>query len=157
MKPLDPAFNAAITHMASRLLPKGFKASPKAPSTYEEIKALLDNGKPLIVYSGGSDHTIYADKRVNYAFRAWHDYCHWKGKVPLTMAGEVETFELQCRQLYDMFGFDGQTIRWRNMLHAEVVGQAQYFERYRRFPSNQRMFVEHYLANPEIAFINPNI
>jgi hypothetical protein len=155
MQSLDPALNAAIVYMASRFLPNGFTASPKAPSTYEELKALLDNGKQIVVFSGGSGKTIYGDKRVNYAFRAWHDYCHWNGKVPLTMDGEVAAFELQCRQLYDTFGFNGQTLRWRNILHAEVVGQAQYYERHKRFPINQRMFVEHYLANPEIAFINP--
>jgi hypothetical protein len=67
--------------MASRFLPKGFKTARKAPSTYEEIKTLLDNGKPIVVDSGGSNHTIYADKHINYAFRAWHDYCYWKGRV----------------------------------------------------------------------------
>jgi hypothetical protein len=40
---------------------------------------------------------------------------------------------------------------------AAQGGQATYYERYQRFPTNQRMFVENYLANPEIAFINPNL
>jgi hypothetical protein len=157
MEPLDPALNAAITYMAFQNLPNGFTASPQAPSTYEEIAALLDNGQQLVVYSGGSDKTIYGDKLINYAFRAWHDYCHWKAQVPLTLDGEVAAFELQCRQLYNTFGFNGQTLRWRNILHAEIVGQAEYFERYKRFPDNQRRFVKLYLANPEIAFINAKV
>ena len=73
------------------------------------------------------------------------------------MEGEVEACQMQCHQLYDVFGFNAQTFRWSTIIKAEVIGQATYYERYQRFPTNQRMFVEHYLANPEIAFINPNL
>jgi hypothetical protein len=111
----------------------------------------------MVVYSGGSENTIYEDRQVNYAFRAWHDWCHWTGKVALDMEGEVEACQMQCHQLYDVFGFNAQTFRWGTIIKAEVIGQATYYERYQRFPTNQRMFVEHYLANPEIAFINPNL
>jgi hypothetical protein len=41
-----------------------------APDTYEKLKAHLDAGERLVVYSGGSQHTIYADPAVNHAFRA---------------------------------------------------------------------------------------
>ena len=107
--------------------------------------------------SGGSARTIYADPAVNYAFRAWHDWCHWNGKHDLTDAGEVGACQMQCHQLYDAYGFNGQTLRWTNIIKAEVIGQAEYFDRHYRFPDDQRLFVTHYLANPEIAFINPKL
>jgi hypothetical protein len=157
MKPLEPALNAAIILMTHRLLPAGYRVAEEAPSTYEAIASHLDSGNQMVVYSGGSENTIYEDRQVNYAFRAWHDWCHWTGKVALDMEGEVEACQMQCHQLYDVFGFNAQTFRWSTIIKAEVIGQATYYERYQRFPTNQRMFVEHYLANPEIAFINPNL
>jgi hypothetical protein len=70
MVPPDPQLNSAIINMATRLFPAGFDVSDDAPDTYEKLKAHLDAGKRLVVFSGGSQHTIYADPAVNHAFRA---------------------------------------------------------------------------------------
>jgi hypothetical protein len=73
MEPLDPNLNAAIIAIVKRLFPHGCDVSDKAPDTYEKLKAHLDARKRLVVYGGGSEHTIYGDPAINYAFRAWHD------------------------------------------------------------------------------------
>jgi hypothetical protein len=103
----------------------------------------LVSGSKILVYSGASALTIYDDKEVNFAFRAWHDWCHWQGKHPFTVEGESEACDMQCRQVYDLFGFNAQTIRWSHILKAEVLGQALYRERFGRFPTNQPLFVAH--------------
>ncbi|MBZ0227979.1 MAG: hypothetical protein K8F58_05935 [Bauldia sp.] len=79
IRPLDPALNAAILHIATRLFPCGFDIADNAPGTYRQLKAHLDAGQRMVVYAGGCDHTIYADREINYAFRAWHDWCHYAG------------------------------------------------------------------------------
>ena len=155
MQPLDQGLNAAILFITSRLIPNGYLAADDAPSTFEALVSQFDAGNMMVVYSGRSDHTIYGDAAVNHAFRAWHDWCHWKGTFPLSPDGEAEACQMQCDQLYDLYGLNAHTLRWASIIKAEVIGQAIYFERHGRFPGNQRLFIQHYLANPEIAFINP--
>src|SRR3712207_4164474 len=99
MQPLDSDLNGAILRIASRLFPDGFDVSPDAPSTFEELKAHLDAGNRMVVWSGGSEKTIYVDPTVNYAFRAWHDWHHWRHSLPFTPDGERAVCELQCRDL----------------------------------------------------------
>src|ERR1022692_1770927 len=71
-QPLDHQLNTAILEMASTFLPEGFDVSDDAPQTFNALKDHLKAGKRLIVYGEGCEGTIYADPRVNYAFRAWH-------------------------------------------------------------------------------------
>ncbi len=61
---LDIQFNAAVLAMARRLFPCGFEVAEDAPQTYEDL-ARLDAGKPMLVWSGGSEKTIYGDPEVN--------------------------------------------------------------------------------------------
>ena len=67
--PFDPVLNVAIVHIASRLLPNGFDVSDEAPDTYEKLKAHLCAGKRMIVWSGGSEATVYGHRSVNFSFR----------------------------------------------------------------------------------------
>lgn len=156
-KALDPHLNAAIIFIAYKLFPAGVTASEDAPASFKELCAMLDAGKPMTVYSGGSEKTIYGDPQVNYAFRAWHDWCHWQGRQEFNADGELVTCEMQIRQLYDSFGWNGQTRRWADILTAEIIGQAMYLERHGRFPDNQKLFVELYLVNTRLAFSDPTL
>src|SRR5215831_8328009 len=126
MEPLDPSFNVTIEHIAHRLFPAGFDVSEQAPHTFDELKTLLDAGKRLIVYSGGSSSTIYAEPRVNYAFRAWHDWSHWTGSHDLSFDGEVGVCRRQQAHLLELYGDTEQTRRWCQLVHAEIIGQATY-------------------------------
>lgn len=141
----------AIVEMAARLLPDGFDVSDNAPQTYEELDGLLASGKRICVWSGGSSDTIYADATVNYAFRAWHDLCHWWGGFPFTLEGEIATCEMQCRQLTVFYGNNETTRSWCTMIKAEVVGQAEYFHRHKRFPESQTAFFAAYMADRNTA------
>ena len=151
MTPLDPELNAAILKISLRLFPDGFDVSDDAPDTYEKLKAHLDTGKRLVVYGGGSQHTIYADPAVNYAFRAWHDWSHWTGQHDLTFQGEIAVCADQRRHLIEVFGNTPQIDRWAAIINAEIIGQATYFEDHKRFPVDQRGFVEAYLKDPHLA------
>lgn len=156
-KALDPHLNAAIIFIAHKLFPSGITASEDAPASFKELCAMLDSGKPITVYSGGSEKTIYGDPQVNHAFRAWHDWCHWQGRQDFNADGELMTCERQIRQLYDTFGWNGRTRRWADILTADIIGQATYLERHGRFPDNQKVFVELYLVNTRLAFSDPSL
>jgi hypothetical protein len=141
----------AILATAMRLLPDGFDVADDAPQTFEELNVLLNSGSRMRVWSGASRDTIYQDANVNFAFRAWHDLCHWWGLYPFTLEGEIATCEMQCRQLIYNHGEDEITRGWCKVLRAEVIGQADYFQRHKRFPEIQTAFVAAYMADAESA------
>ena len=154
MKPLDRGLNTAILHITSRLFPSGFDVSNDAPNTYEELRAVPGSGRRMVVYSGGSDATIYGDAEVNYAFRAWHDWGHIRHSLHFTLRDEAAVYEVQRRQLVELYGDSSQTRDWCAILRAEVVGQAEYFILYERFPDDQRAFIKKYLEDKRIALLN---
>ena len=152
MEPLDIHLNAAVIHIASRLYPSGFEISDDAPDTFEKLKAQFATGQ-MIVWSGGSDQTIYADRKVNYCFRAWHDWCHVRGDHPFTDEGERAVCRMQCDHVTELYGVSPQTDRWYAILRADVIGQQEYFYRYESYPDDQRAFVISYLIDPKIALL----
>ena len=144
---LDIQLNAAVLAVAHRLFPCGFLVAEIAPQSYEELVARLDAGLPMLVYSGGSERTIYGCPEVNYSFRAWHDWCHWRGRHNFSFEGETAVCCMQGAHLVALYGECPRTRWWKRILHAEVIGQREYFNRHGVFPDDQRAFVESYLAH----------
>jgi len=143
---LDIHFNAAVLTIASRLFPCGFNVSENAPQSYEELIAILDAGHPMVVFSGGSETSIYGDREVNYTFRAWHDWCHWRGRYDFSFEGEAAVCTMQGDHLHTLYGSSLRTRWWKRILHAEIIGQREFFDANGIFPEDQRAFVERYLA-----------
>ena len=148
MFPLDPNFNRVVLSITDELLPQGFDVTDRAPDNYCELKAEFTRRGRIVVFAGASELTIYADTAVNYAFRAWHDLCHLQGNYDTSYVGEVATCGLQTRQMLKRFGHSELTWKWTQIIEAEIIGQAGYFERYRRFPIDQAAFVVAYLKSP---------
>jgi hypothetical protein len=151
MHPLDRGLNTAILHIASRLFPCGYDVADNPPEGCDALTRHLNAGGRMIVWAGGSDATIYGDREVNYAFRAWHDFCHWRGEFDYSLRGEAATWSLQRDQVLALFGDNTRTRWWLGLLRAEIVGQGEYFSRYQRFPNDQRAFVTAYIADPHAA------
>src|SRR4051794_1017008 len=128
LKPLDPGLNSAILCIAAELFPDGFDVSSDAPDTYRKLRAHLDVGRRMGVYNGGCENTIYAYPYVNYAFRAWHDPCHYSGKHNFSLKGEQETCLMQCSQLRRLYGDNGNIRHWANLLDADIVGVCRYYQ-----------------------------
>lgn len=150
LAPFDPGLNQVVIHIASRLVPE-FAVADTVPATYEELKRHLDAGNKLLVAREGSGKTIFGAPEVNYAFRAWHDWCHWKGEFDFSLSGECATCSLQISQLRKFFGVDDRTAQWARLLVAEVVGQRQYYEKYRTYIADQRAFTRAYMEDRSVA------
>lgn len=148
MQPFDHTLNSAILAMAGEIFPDGFDVSDDAPSSYEALIQHLNAGNRMVVYSGGAEGTIYADPQVNYAFRAWHDWCHWKGANDFTIPGEIGVYTMQVSHLKERFS---DVNRWSWILYAEVVGQRLYYSRYKTYVEDQRSFIAAYLTDPHAA------
>jgi hypothetical protein len=141
MQPLDTGFNIAVRTIAECLCPS-YRVSDYAPDTYEKLKAHLDLTKCMVVWSGASESTIYACPEANWAFRAWHDWCHYTGRHEFTPGGERAVFEMQKLHLLLLYGDCATTRRWIDILRAEVIGQQEYFYEHGHYPEDQRAFVE---------------
>lgn len=150
LQPFSTKLNAAILHIASRIYPLGFDVQgvdtdETAPSTYRELVDRFESGKRFVVASEGSTNTIYGDPEVNYAFRAWHDWTHWRGQCGFSLVHESFVCADQIKLLRELYGWNDETRKWARLLHAEIIGQKQAHDTTGRFPMDQRAFVTHYL------------
>lgn len=151
--PFDQTLNNAILRLSAHYVPT-FIISDHAPATYRQLKAHLDAGKTMVVAHEGSSHTIFASEQVNFAFRAWHDWCHWKGEYDFSLFGESATCNMQIEQIYAFYGVNDQTQFWAQLLVAEVIGQRCYYERHRQYIHDQRAFATAYMNDPSSALLS---
>ncbi len=149
-KPLSRAFNIAVNHIASLVLPRGFEVSENAPQCFESLAShYLATGK-IRVWNGASESTIFACPETNYAFRAWHDSKHICYGLQFTFEGETRAAELQCDDIRALY--DGESADYYcAILQAEIIGQFRYQEINGKFPVNQMDFVNDCLINPDAA------
>ncbi len=150
-RPHDASFDRVVVEIAGRLLPNGFDVAEDAPTSLEQLVERMNRTGRMCVWSGASEYTIYGSPRVNFAFRAWHDWCHWRGRFPFTFLGEAATCEMQWRHLADWYPDSADLRRYANIVFTEILGQAAYHHRHGDFPGNQRRFAQqmlHVLEDP---------
>lgn len=141
---LDPAFNQAVLRMASLLMPNGYSEQPHDDKRAEDVWSRFDSGQP-IVPSNNSQFNIFADPQVNVAFRAWHDWTHWKLKRTFSNVHEGHVNEKQKQDLIKVFGRNPRTLYWCKIIDAENVGQLEYKAKFGQFPHDQYAFDVAYL------------
>lgn len=115
---------------------------PNASGRYDPAMIAHDSAG-MLVYDGASDATIYECPKVNHAFRAWHDACHIMGQCDFTLAGERAACAIQIRQA--RLAFPSIPASVLALIRAEVIGQAEHFERHGSFPVNQAAFIRDYM------------
>lgn len=109
------------------------KTAPKhevrdvAPDTFKG----LYNQPSLVVWSGESEHTIWGDSRVNWAFRALHDALHLKTRIGFSPAEEIELGRIQASQYSGLMA---------DLVYIEVAGQAEHYMRTGQFVIDQVRF-----------------
>lgn len=112
-----------------------------APSTYEGIQAHYDATGRLSIWDGASDDTIFSNPASNYAFRAWHDFCHIRAIADFTHEGERRAMLMQMRMISEI---DWLSPRAKDVcfkiLQCEVMAQLEHARVYGDFPNNQRQF-----------------
>lgn len=141
---LDIELNVAVVHLADKTA-RGFRVAEMAPRTYEEVIHQIEAHGIIVVWSGASEHTIFGDPEINYAFRAWHDWCHWRGRSDFSPSGEMGVAHMQCEHFITLYGDTPRTRRWCKIVEAEIIGQMRYREQHGEFPIDQYAFVVDYL------------
>lgn len=146
----DRGFNVMVLRMAELVAPT-FTRGPDAPTSLIELNAYVEKHKNIHVSDQNQQQNVFGCDEANLAFRAWHDWTHWKYQTPLTPEGEKATYEKQLVDMMKVYGVDSISLRWAQMLYAEVVGQIEYKEKWGVFPVNQIGFDLAYLQNPGAA------
>jgi len=108
------------------------------------IQRFKETGK-IHVWTGESDNSIFGVNRLNWYFRAWHDYIHVINNLGYDFLGESIVSSIQASQLPSEWHFE------RELINIEVVGQAQYFSKVGKFIADQRRFTINYLTDPNYA------
>jgi hypothetical protein len=154
MRAFSLRLNVAVMQIASQLFPTGFDVSDNAPDTFDKLKAHVAKTGRMLVWNGASDKTIFADEEVNFAFRAWHDWCHLAGEFPFTPEGEKDAACMQLQHIRALFGRTKEADYMCRLVWTEVVGQVEYHLHHNgAFPSDQAAFTKHYLVNPFSAVV----
>jgi hypothetical protein len=135
LQPIDSSFNRAIVAMSDSVFPNGFDVSERAPSSLADLLTHVSLTGRMLVWSGASDRTIYADSSVNWAMRAWHDSCHISGLHDFTIAGESAACEVQLDQLARAFPRAPRL--WSRLIWLEVIGQALHADQTGQFVTDQ--------------------
>ena len=152
--PLDRDFNVFVHRMARKLFPAGFDVTmdeAEAPSKLIELQQHVAKTGRMLVWGGASDNTIFDCRETNWAFRAWHDWCHWRHDKPFTLEGEEAVMAIQQEHVRLLVPEEDKAERFCQILWLEIVGQAQHFARTGSFPENQREWMEQQLAKGEQA------
>lgn len=146
--PFSKAFNAAVLAMANRCFPTGFDVSDTLDvRSLDDLRAAIkaNNGR-MIVWAGASEDTIYGDAEVNYAARAWHDWCRLQNGFQFTLDGEQAAARVQMGHVRTLFGNNPVTRHWQWLIHCEAVEQARHLRDLGCFPERQRDFTRETLA-----------
>lgn len=69
-------------------------ARPDSPNTFEDVKAQAQTGT-FIVFDGGSEDTIFSERKYQYAYRAWHDSIHLCNNIQFGEDDELRVAKLQ--------------------------------------------------------------
>ena len=148
---------SAISHSTSTSMPPSLlyaAASCPAASTCRTTPRDLRGAdraprcrRAHVVYSGGSEQTIYGDPEVNFAFRAWHDWCHWRGATTSRLRASAQRARCRATTLSRCYGESRQ----HAMVAAHSAGRDHRAAgvsstRHGVFPEDQRAFAEDYLG-----------
>lgn len=140
----------ALTHYVIRkaahtacVLGFSYEPADDAPNTFDALQAAFRasqrGAKPLPVWSGACDETIYTNAEGNYAFRFWHDVIHAVFGLDFSHVGETETAAKQLKDVEQHFGWDSIEAR---LFYWDPIGQIDYAaETGGQFVTDQRAFV----------------
>lgn len=131
MNSIFNGLNEAVKMEAKRMKLPRIQVSDFAPQTIEDVVRTYRETNSLVIWSGGSESTIYVDPQVNYLFRAMHDMTHILVGADFSMEGETRTALHQMSKVGTEFG---------KIIQIEVIEQARYFFQTGSFLEDQVQF-----------------
>lgn len=109
--------------------------------TFNNHKKKYRETQKINIWNGASDKTIFGSSEINTFFRAWHDFIHINYNLGYSQTEEAIVCNIQCDMLPNDWIFEKELIR------AEIIGQAHYNYKNNTFVKNQRLFTCLYLED----------
>ena len=109
-----------------------FDVADIAPQNHAEVFACYSERGRFRIWSGGTATAIYGAPRVNWTFRAWHEWCHVRTRLTTSVLDETRVARFQCAEAHRVGGDMFARVVW-----LEVAGQALEFERTGDFLADQ--------------------
>lgn len=155
----DRGFNVMVLRMCELVLPGGFDRGADAPQTLLGLNEYVRRTGRIKISDQNADQSVFGDSEVNLASRAWHEWTHYAYQIEMTPEGEKVAYEHQLVDMMKVYGTDATSLRWAQMLYADIVGQTEYAQRHGAYPVNQMAFNLAYLINPieavELGMFHP--
>lgn len=130
----------------TRLTGINFEESEFAPETYAGVvdgfKEAIRTGRPVLVSSENSDHSIYTHASDNWSFRFWHDYLHFKYELRFSFIDELLTGQHQVDAVAAEFGVDSLEAK---LMTADTLGQVLHFKTHGVHVQDQLAFARSFL------------
>ena len=140
------ALESVIEHV-SKSIP--YKTSLDAPNSFKEVKRHLEEHGYLLIYSGSSESTIFSRPEINIMFRAIHDAGHIEHDLSFKFDDEKKLGVIQSNELKWValtLGYDLSIAnRIKAIVHAEIVGQIEYYELNSKYLEDQKSYIMSYL------------
>lgn len=139
--PVDVGLNVAIRHIANKCCPMGWhqvKTFEEAPTSLQAILDYAEKHGRLCIAEEDSDGTIYDDADTNHHLRAWHDSVHYRHRFQFNAAGEAAAVYVQVAQLGHLYGCGERSVRWAELLLADILGLVHFHLRTGLWPKHKR-------------------
>lgn len=120
----------------------GYEPSSEAPSTFKALKAewseCMRTRRPMRVYDGACEGTVYGSAPANWAFRFWHDVLHVAHGLTFKPDDEVKLGLMQVKAVADAFGADSLEAL---VMLTDTTAQTEHYRLTGRFVDDQAAFV----------------
>ena len=103
MKAMFPKLNNMIDRIMEFYCIK-FDLTDDPTLDYPAIVKYYTKHSRLIIWTGGSDCTIFGKPEYNYKFRAWHDLHHIVNRYNFSQSGEYKTYMSQMLDVMEQSG-----------------------------------------------------
>lgn len=145
---LNHEFNGLVRYMGG-LVPHSYTADQYP--TYSDMKSDYETTGRIKINTDNSTYTVFGDPVTNWFFRAWHDSCHLRADGDFSPMGEKLAY---WQMVVDLAEYNKETnafpldtiAEFIDIIHAEVIGQGECYQKFGKFPDNQYEFVKEYIA-----------
>jgi len=122
-----------------------FKIASTTTNSYKKFKEETERNGYLTISEEGCSNTIYDSPEINIRSRVWHDLIHLKHELDFSFENEQIVCEIQQKEMCEWaekknYKQDHIEAAY-NILYHDIVGQALYYEEYKRFVPYQKLFV----------------
>lgn len=122
-----------------------FDVREVGPDTDTEMFRHYQETGRICVWAGASDGTVFGDRKHNWMYRAWHDWCHIISGVCNRRHGPLGCFEPSAEQDVTSFQLAPLGTAFAEVVKVDTAGQTAYYGLHEQYVDHQGEFACHLL------------